>query len=97
MKKLCLALIAFSAALTLSAKDLHTVVLSTGNQMHCEKCEKRVTENLRYISGIKEIKAEAPKQTITVTYDADKTKPEAMIKSLAKLKYKVEVKEDKKL
>lgn len=92
MKKSLFLAIALLIAGVAQAKDLKKVVLSTGSQMHCQKCEKKVTDNLRYVSGIKSIKAEAAKQTITVVYDADKTSPDAMLKSLQKIKYTAEVK-----
>ncbi|MBQ0056245.1 MAG: heavy-metal-associated domain-containing protein [Bacteroidales bacterium] len=93
MKKiLFLSALMFLAA-TLPAKTLKKVTLYTGTQMHCQKCEKKVTENLRYVTGIKSIKADAPSQTITIVYDADKTTTDAMLKSLAKIKYTAEVKE----
>lgn len=94
MKKVILSAVLLLSFVAVPAKDLKKLVLSTGNQMHCQKCEKKVTENLRYVAGVKSIKAEASNQTITIVYDADKTKPEAFVKSLQKIKYVVDVKSD---
>lgn len=86
-------------ALTLSAfsafaKDLHTVILTTQPQMHCKNCENKVTENLRYVKGVKSIKASAAEQTITVVIDADKTSAAALVQSLSRVGYTATVKSD---
>jgi copper chaperone CopZ len=77
-----------------SAKDIKTVVLTTDPQMHCEGCEKRIKENIRFEKGIKKIVTDVEHQTVTITYDADKTTVENIIKGFEKIKYNArEVKE----
>ena len=78
------------AALTLSmasAKDIKTVVLTTVPQMHCENCEKRIKEKKKKKKGIKKIVTDVEHQTVTITYDADKTTVENIIKGFEKIKY----------
>lgn len=87
MKRLLFSILIASAAVTAMAKDIHTVVLTTEPQMHCAGCENKVTENLRYVRGVKAIKASAAEQTITVTIDADKTSAAVLIESLKKAGY----------
>lgn len=87
------------AALTLSAasamaKDIHTIVMTTAPQMHCHSCEAKITDNLRYVKGVKRIVASAAEQTVTVVIDADKTSPDALVKSLAKVGYTATVVKD---
>ena len=86
-----LLLIAF-CAMTSFAKDFHTVDLTVSPQMHCAGCENRITENLRYVKGVKSIKASATAQTVVVVIDADKTTPDALVKSLKKAGYTATVK-----
>jgi len=51
--------------------------------------------NLRFEKGVKQIECNIPEQRVTITYDADKTKPETIIKSFEKFGYKAtEVKQD---
>lgn len=88
-----LLLIAF-CAMTSFAKDFHTVVLTVSPQMHCAGCENRITENLRYVKGVKSIKASAAKQTVTVVLDVDKAKPAALVNSLKKIGYTATIKSD---
>ena len=83
--------------LTGMAKDIKTVVVTTLPKMHCSSCENKIKGNLRFEKGIKQIECDIPKQLVTITYDADKTQPAAIIKSFEKFGYKAtEVKQDNK-
>ena len=98
MKKLIL-LTAMLLTMTMaSAKDIKTVVLTTEPQMHCENCEKRIKENIRFEKGVKKIVTDVEHQTVTITYDADKTSVEDIIKGFEKIKYNArEVKEGEQI
>ena len=95
MKKLIL-LTAMLLTMTVGfAKDIKTLVVTTTPPMHCESCENKIKGNLRFEKGVKQIECDIPKQTVTVTYDAEKTTPENIIKSFSKFGYKAtEVKQD---
>ena len=54
------------------AKDIRVVVFKVA-QMHCEKCEKKVKDNMRFEKGLKDLSTEVKTKTVTITYDADKT------------------------
>ena len=78
------------------AKDIKTLVVTTQPQMHCESCENKIKGNLRFEKGVKQIECNIDEQRVTITYDADKTKPEVIIQSFEKFGYKAtEVKQDK--
>ena len=76
------------------AKDIKTVVVTTTPQMHCENCENRIKNNLRFEKGVKKIETNIEKQTVTITYDADKTTVEDLLKGFEKFKYSARVLED---
>ncbi len=81
------------------AKDIKTVVVTTTPQMHCANCEKKIKHNIRFEKGVKEIETSIPDQTVTITYDADKTSVEKLIEGFKKFDYMarpVEAKEKKK-
>ena len=79
------------------AKDIKTVVVTTQPQMHCASCENKIKGNLRFEKGVKQIECNIPEQRVTITYDAEKTNSEAIIKSFEKFGYKAEpVKNDGK-
>ena len=48
---------------------------------------KKIKGNLRFEKGVKQIECDIPKQRVTVTYDADKTTPQAIIQSFGKFGY----------
>ena len=76
-------------------KDIKTVVVTTLPQMHCESCENKIKGNLRFEKGVKEIQCDIEGQRVTITYDADKTNSEAIIKSFGKFGYQAtEVKKE---
>ena len=78
------------------AKDLKTLVVTTVPQMHCASCENKIKGNLRFEKGVKQIECDIPKQMVTITYDGEKTNPEAIMKSFTMFGYKAtEVKKDK--
>ena len=87
MKKFLLLLMVAMTVMTASAKDIKTVVFTTEPPMHCEGCENRIKNNLRFEKGIKKIETNVEKQTVTITYDADKTTVENLIKGFEKIDY----------
>ena len=89
--KLLLAVLTICLSATAYAKDIKTVVLTTSPEIHCENCENRIKNNIRFEKGIKEITTDLETKTITIKYDADKTTVEAIIKGFAKLNYTAKV------
>ena len=97
MKKLVLASAMMLTAVVSLAKDIKTVVVTTDPQMHCENCENKIKGNLRFEKGVKTIDCNISEQRVTITYDAEKTDPETIIKSFEKFGYKaVQVKNEEK-
>ena len=43
------------------AKDIKTVVVTTTPQMHCQSCELKIKNNLRFEKGVKRIDTDIPK------------------------------------
>ena len=87
MRQITFAAALLLSAMTASAKDIKTVVLTPTPQMHCENCENKVKTNLKFVKGVKSIKTSVEKQTITVEYDAEKTNVDKIQESLKKAKY----------
>ena len=87
MKKIMLVTAMVALCMGAFAKDIKTVVFTTTPQMHCENCEKKNKGNLRFEKGVKDIQTNIDEQTVTVTYDADKTTPEKIQKGFEKFKY----------
>ena len=96
MRKYLIMAVMIAASASLQAKDIKTFKVSTTPQMHCESCETKIKENLRFEKGIKKIETDIPSQTVTITYDADKTTEKALIDAFGKFGYKAKLKEEKK-
>ena len=77
----------------LQAKDIRTLRVTTTPAMHCEGCETRIKENLRFEKGVKRIETDIDSQTVTITYDADKTTPQALIDAFGKFGYAADYKD----
>lgn len=89
MKKTIITLAAaLLCAVTAIAKDIKTLTLTTTPQMHCEGCENKIKNALRFEKGVKSIDTDIPTQTVTVNYDADKTTESHLTEALAKAGYK---------
>ena len=87
MKKVMLVSAMMLTALVGMAKDIKTVVVTTQPQMHCESCENKIKGNLRFEKGVKMIETNIPNQTVTITYDADKTNVKNIIAGFKKINY----------
>lgn len=85
-KSITMALILMTSVMAM-AKDIKTVVFTTTPQMHCENCENKIKGNLRFEKGVKDIKTNVDAQTVTVTYDADKTNADKVQKGFEKFGY----------
>ena len=82
---LCMAASAF-------AKDIKKVVFTTTPQMHCDKCENKIKGNLRFEKGVKDIETDIKSQSVTITYDADKTDTDKLQTAFSKIGYKADIK-----
>lgn len=87
MKKALLFVTLMLTTLSALAKNLQTLVVTTTPQMHCESCENKIKNNLRFEKGIKQITTNIAEQTVTIVYDADKTTETKIIDSFKKFNY----------
>ena len=96
MKKSVVTFALMLLALGTQAKVVKTLVVTTQPQMHCDGCETKIKGNLRFEKGVKTIECNIDAQRVTITYDADKTKPETLIPAFGTVGYTAtEVKEAK--
>ena len=75
--------------MTLYAKDIKEYVVTTNPQMSCQNCENKIKGNLRFEKGVKKVETNLKEQTVTVTYDADKTDEAKLAEAFGKLNYQV--------
>lgn len=75
------------------ANKTETVVFETS--MHCDKCVKKITDNISFEKGVKDLKADLPTKTVTVKYDPAKTDKSKLAAAIKKLGYTATEKADK--
>lgn len=75
------------------AKDFRTVVFKV-EQMECPNCEKKVKNNIKFEKGIKDFSTDLKTNTVTITYDADKTDVTKLQAGFKKFKYEAVVLEE---
>ena len=76
--------------LTSAPKDYKTVIFEVS--MHCENCVKKISENISFEKGVKDLEVSLEGKVITITYDPAKTNEETLKAAIEKLGYKVQVK-----
>lgn len=69
-------------------KETKTVTFKT--MMHCDNCVKKVTENISFIRGVKDLKVSLDENLVTVTYDPARTNEELLAAAIRKLGYEAE-------
>jgi len=85
MRKLLIAFLATVSFAVLAAPP-KTVTLAVQN-MTCELCPVTVKKSLEKVTGVSAVKVDFDKKTATVTYDADRTQPEALTKATTNAGY----------
>ena len=88
MKRFNIIMAALLIAAGAYAKDIKTVVFNTSPEMHCNNCENRIKNGLKFEKGVKDIRTNLEAKTVTIEYDADKTNPENLVNAFAKIDYK---------
>ena len=71
--------------LAVAGSGLRVLVLTPAPVMHCDNCENKIKGNLRFEKGIVKIETDRDKQTVTVTYNPEKTSPEAIQAAMKKI------------
>lgn len=84
-----------SIAMLVVAQNKKNEIIKIKTSAECEQCKKRLESNLIYQKGIKFCKLDVPSKVLTVTYNAEKTTPNAIRLAVSKLGYDAdEVKAD---
>lgn len=87
MKKIMMALTLALFAVAAQAENLKEVVFNVTPQMTCNNCEKKIKSNIRFEKGVKKIDTSLEKQTVTISYDADKTDEAKIASAFKKIGY----------
>lgn len=84
MKKIFILLLALVPLVAIQAKpNKQTVVLYC--DLHCQGCCDKIMKNIAFEKGVKDIQFDMKQQTVTVTFDANKTDVPTLQKAFAKI------------
>ncbi|WP_430815719.1 heavy-metal-associated domain-containing protein [Carboxylicivirga sp. RSCT41] len=59
-------------------------------EMDCQSCVNKITKNIPFEKGVKDLNVDFEGQTVTVKYREDKTNKENLVKAFQKLDFEVE-------
>ena len=77
--------------IALGGKELRVLTVTTTPEMHCQNCEKKIKENIRFEAGVKNIETNLEKQQVVITYDPSKTDSKKLTQAFAKIGYTIKV------
>ncbi len=81
----------------LGGGELRVLVLTPTPQMHCENCENKIKNNMRFEKGVKKVETSIEKQQVTITYDPSKNTVEGLQSGMKKIGYETQVVSDNKI
>lgn len=90
IKKAIIAAMLALVAIAAEAKDVRTLVVTTLPQMHCSTCEATIKGHLRFEKGVKRIDTDIAAQTVTISYDTEKTDETTLIAAFERFGYQAE-------
>lgn len=79
-----------SCAISSSAKapeKSETVILSVNPPMSCQNCENKIKSNLRFEKGVTNIATSLENQSVTVTFNPEKTDKSKIVAAFKKIGY----------
>lgn len=92
MKKYVFTLLATLFALSVYAKDIKELIVTTIPPMSCQNCENKIKKgDLRFVKGVKKIETNLKDQRVIIEYDADKTDFSQIENAFHKTGYNIEV------
>lgn len=86
LKKIATLIVAASAVFAVNADEI-TSIFTLSPKMTCANCEKKIKSNIRFEKGVKNIQTSLSDQTVTITYDSEKSNPESLKKAFKKIGY----------
>lgn len=83
------AVMLFSAQVSSDAK-VKTREVTFVTSMDCAHCAKKVTENISFVKGVKDLEVKIEDKTVRIVYNPDKTSEAVLKKEIEKLGYTAE-------
>lgn len=81
--------------LAFAGGDLRVLVVTTNPQMHCQNCENKIKNEIRFEPGVRKIETNVPNQRVSIEYNPKKTDAKKISAAFARIGYDVKVISDK--
>ena len=93
MKKIILlSAVSFLLTINVSAQKeskADTLQVTTKPEMHCENCEKKIKNNIRFVKGVKKIETSVKDKKVTIIYDSQKSNYKTFEAAFKKIGYEI--------
>ncbi len=77
------------SALSVSAKARTETVTYSVN-MHCQNCVNKLSDNLSFLKGVKDLRISLKDKTVTIKYDPSRIDEEELVRQIGRLGYTAE-------
>lgn len=88
----CVLYSVFCTPMFAAKPDKQVVVLSV--DLHCQGCCDKIMKNIAFEKGVKDIVCDLKTKTVTVTFDANKTDLETLLKAFEKINKPATIKQE---
>ena len=88
----CVLYSVFCTPVFAAKQDKQVVVLSV--DLHCQGCCDKIMKNIAFEKGVKDIVCDLKTKTVTVTFDANKTDLETLLKAFEKINKPATIKQE---
>ncbi|MCU4157781.1 heavy-metal-associated domain-containing protein [Carboxylicivirga sp. A043] len=96
MKKVIVLIVMALVVLNTYADDKNKKVseVTYNVEMDCQSCVNKITKNIPFEKGVKDLNVDFEGQTVTVKYREDKTNKENLVKAFEKIGFEVDEQKD---
>ena len=77
---------------TFAKTSADTLVVTTQPQMHCQGCETKIKNNIRFVKGTKQISTSLEEQKVTIVYNSKKANYDDFVEAFKKIGYEIKKK-----
>lgn len=89
IKMILISMVVLATSISVYAQKKGEKVVVFNADLHCVSCKAKVEKNIPFEKGVKDLKVDMEKKTITVTFKEDKNSTERLQKAIEKLNIQV--------
>ncbi len=94
MKRVVLFMMMLTLSIGMASAKVDKQQVTFYVDLHCQGCIDKIYKNIAFEKGVKDIVCDLKSKTVTVTFDADKTDIENLLKAFDKIGKPAKIKEN---